>query len=105
MNAVFAAASDLHRFCVERRWEFCFIGGVALQRWSGPRQTLDADITLLTRFVHEEEYVDTLLAGFSSRRPDAREFALRARVLLLRHPSGVGPDIALGAGQSHLNTQ
>ena len=48
MNLVYAAASDLHRFCVDRKWEFCFIGGVALQRWSEPRQTLDVDITLHT---------------------------------------------------------
>lgn len=96
MNLVYAAASELHQFCVDRNWQFCFIGGVALQRWSEPRQTLDADLTLLTHFIHDEEYARELLDVFPSRRPDALEFARRARVLLLRHPSGVGLDIALG---------
>lgn len=96
MSLVYAAAADLQRFCEEQRWEFCFIGGVALQRWSDPRQTQDADLTLLTRFIHDEAYADALLGVFQPRRPDAREFALRARVLLLRHPNGVGLDVALG---------
>lgn len=97
MNPVYTAAAALHGFCVEQGWEFCFIGGLALQRWAEPRQTIDADATLLTRFVHDEEYTDMLLSAFAPRRPDAREFALRARVLLLRHENGVGLDIALGA--------
>ncbi|MBN9690600.1 MAG: nucleotidyl transferase AbiEii/AbiGii toxin family protein [Verrucomicrobia bacterium] len=96
MNQVYAAAADLHNFCLGRGWEFCFIGGVALQRWGEPRQTLDADLTLLTHFVYDEDYIDTLLSAFPARLSDAREFAKRARVLLLRHPNGVGLDIALG---------
>jgi hypothetical protein len=37
------------------------------------------------------------LMGFAPRRPDAAEFALRNRVLLLKNGQGVGLDIALGA--------
>jgi hypothetical protein len=41
--------------------------------------------------------VDTLLAHFEGRLPDAREFALRNRVALIRSSGGVPLDIALGA--------
>lgn len=97
LNRIYAAASGLQAFCEERNWRFCFIGGVAVQRWGEPRVTLDADLTLLTGFEGEERYIDEVLATFSPRRPDAREFALKYRVLLVQHPNGVPLDIALGA--------
>ena len=59
--------------------------------------TMDIDLTLLAGFGSEEEFVDGFLQSYAPRRPDARSFALQNRVLLLRHPSGVGIDIALGA--------
>lgn len=82
--------------CVQQRWRFCFIGGVALQRWGEPRLTVDVDLTLLTGFGGEAAFVDVLLQHFPGRLPDARAFALEHRVLLLRSASGVGLDIALG---------
>lgn len=100
MNPVDAGAADLHPFFTERAWEFCLIGVVALQRWGEPRQTLDAGFSLLSHFVDDWEFVDALLAAYPSRISDARGFALRARVLLLRHPNGVGLDVALGAFRS-----
>ena len=60
------------------------------------RFTKDADMTVLTRF-DDEPVVDALLAKFKSRRPDAKEFAVRARVLFLWHENGVPLDVALGA--------
>lgn len=45
----------------------------------------------------EARYVDALLARFGTRIDDAREFALRHRVLLLRATNGVPIDLALGA--------
>ena len=68
-----------------------------MQRWSEPRFTDDADLTLLTGFGSEEAFIGPLLDMFSPRRPDAAEFALRTRVLLLKNSKGVGLDIALGA--------
>lgn len=47
MNPIFAAAYDLQAFCERAGWRFCFIGGVAVQRWGEPRFTQDADLTLL----------------------------------------------------------
>lgn len=76
---------------------FCFIGGLAVNRWGEPRYTQDADATVLTEFVHDEKLVDYLLASFRPRRADARVFALRNRVLLLQDSAGVPLDIALGA--------
>jgi hypothetical protein len=80
-----------------RGWRFCFIGGVAIQRWGIPRFTQDIDLTLLTGFGHEEKFIDDLLQELLPRNPDAREFALSHRVLLARTADGVDVDIALGA--------
>jgi hypothetical protein len=55
------------------------------------------DLTLLTGFGDEEEFVDTLLQELKPRRPDAREFALNRRVLLAQTRAGVDVDIAFGA--------
>lgn len=97
MNPLFAAAIDLQRFFEARQWRFCFIGGLAVQRWGEPRLTLDVDCTLLTGFGHEALYVDELLAAYTGRVAGPREFALANRVLLLYGSSRVPLDIALGA--------
>jgi hypothetical protein len=97
MNNVIAAALELQTVCQEQGWRFCFIGGIAVQRWSEPRFTNDADLTLLTGFGSEQAFIEPLLHRFAPRRPDAAEFALRNRVLLLKNGQGVGLDIALGA--------
>jgi hypothetical protein len=97
MNDVFAAALELQTVCQKHGWRFCFIGGIAVQRWSEPRLTVDADLTLLTGFGSEETFIGPLLQVFSPRRPDAAEFALRNRVLLVKNSTSVGLDIALGA--------
>lgn len=66
------AALELQSLVRELGVPFCFIGGVAVQRWSEPRFTQDADATVLTRFVDDERVVDGLLAHLASRREDAR---------------------------------
>ena len=97
MNGLFETAAHVQRFCLERRWRFCFIGGLAVQRWGEPRQTRDVDLTLLTGFGGEEAFVDALLEAFRGRGDDPRTFALRNRVLLLQTENGTGVDVALGA--------
>lgn len=96
LPGVLAAAEEIQRFCEQQEWRFCFIGGVVVQRWGEPRLTQDVDLTLLAGFGHEEAYIDACLARLQPRRGDAREFALRYRVLLVRTHSGVDVDIALG---------
>lgn len=91
------AASGLETTLRGIGWRFCFIGGVAVQRWGTPRFTQDIDLTLLTGFGEEEKFVDILLQELNPRRLDAREFALRNRVLLAQTRQGVDVDIALGA--------
>jgi hypothetical protein len=96
VNPLFAAAVDVERFCQGRGWEFCFIGALAVIRWGEPRLTRDVGLTILTGFGGEERYIDDLLSQFSPRRGDAREFAIRYRVVLLE--TGTVPvDVALGA--------
>jgi hypothetical protein len=97
VNPVFAAALELQTFCSHKDWRFCFIGGVAVQRWGEPRLTVDADLTLLTGFGREESYVDALLGAFRARARDAREFALRRRVLLVQASNTIPLDVSLGA--------
>lgn len=94
---VLEAAEAVQAFCQQRAWRFCFIGGVAVQRWGEPRLTQDVDLTLLTGFGNEAPFVDALLTEFTARRADAREFALTRRVLLARTRDGVDVDVALGA--------
>lgn len=96
IGVVGAAALQLQDFCEAEQWRFCFIGGLAVLAWAHPRSTIDADITLLAGFGGEEPYVDRLLGRFPPRMPDAREFALRHRVLLLRSDSNIALDVGLG---------
>jgi len=90
------AALEIQRFFETHQWQFALIGGLATMRWGELRTTIDVDGTLLTMFVNEDHYIDTLLARFQSRVADAKEFALTYRVLLLTASNGVGIDISLG---------
>ncbi len=63
LPGVLAAASEVQRFCQHHGWRFCFIGGVAVQRWGEPRFTQDVDLTLLTGFGGEEFFTDTVLGA------------------------------------------
>jgi len=90
-------ALELQTLLIAQGWPFCFIGGLAVQRWSEPRLTKDVDLTLLAGFGSEEKYVDLLLRHYVPRRKDARTFALIHRVLLLKTTDGIGIDVALGA--------
>ena len=96
MNALLAAAAEIQSFLQRTDERFCFIGGIALQRWGEPRLTRDIDLTLLCPYGAEEGAVDRLLAGFAGRIPETRVFALQHRVVLLNSTSGVPIDIALG---------
>ena len=97
MNEIVRAAAELQAVCVDQNWKFCFIGGLALQRWGEPRETVDVDLTLLTGFGGEQQFINVLLKHFDGRIPGADQFALKNRVLLLKSTTGVGLDIALGA--------
>ena len=97
MNPIFAAALEVEQICRAEGFRFCFIGGLAVQRWGQPRMTADVDLTIMTGFGGEEPYVDALLSKLRGRISDARAFALRHRTLLLVTSQGIHADIALGA--------
>lgn len=94
MDPVPEAPRELQDFCTRQNWRFCFIGELAVQRWGEPRNTQDADLTLLTGFSHEAELFDALLSHFKGRRADTKAFALQYRVLLLHATNGI--PLALG---------
>lgn len=97
MNRVFAAAREVNGFCEQRGWEFCFIGGVAVQRWGEQRATNDVDVSLLAGWGREEEFADALLAAFPLRSGFERQKLLSHRVLFITASNGVGVDLSLGA--------
>lgn len=97
MNPLFVAAVAVQDLCRERDWGFCFIGGLAVLRWGEPRLTRDIDLTILAGFGAEHTVVDGLFDRFEARIDEARQFALRNRVALLRAANGVPVDVALGA--------
>jgi len=96
MTPLLAAALDLQNFFHERQWKFCIIGGIALLRWGEPRFTRDIDVSLLSGFGREEEFIEPILSSaYRGRIPDAGAFARRNRVLLLESQDGIPIDIAL----------
>ncbi len=53
-------------------------------------------MTLLAALGEEEQYVDELLRHYASRIDDARDFALKRRVMLLKTDDNTDIDVALG---------
>ncbi|GHT21529.1 hypothetical protein FACS189419_02580 [Planctomycetales bacterium] len=93
---LYQAAKEAQDFFEGNGWKFAFIGGLSLLRWGHIRTTQDVDGTLLTLFENEERYIDEVFTQFQPRYPNAREFALQNRVLLLKASNGVGIDFSLG---------
>jgi hypothetical protein len=96
MNPLFEAAQEVFDVLKEIKIPACLIGGLAVQRWGQPRQTLDVDLTMVVQLETEEQLIDKLLSVFRPRISGAKEFALARRVLLLAASNGVGLDLALG---------
>ncbi|MDP2647451.1 MAG: hypothetical protein Q8P24_21180 [Desulfobacterales bacterium] len=95
MNLLFDAAREFQLFFERENWPFCFIGGLAVLRWGEVRMTQDIDASLFVGYGEEQKYIDIFLKAFSSRIPDAREFALTNRVLLLSATNRVSVDVVL----------
>jgi predicted nucleotidyltransferase len=90
------AAHRVQGFLIKKHWRFCFIGGIAVQQWGEPRLTRDVDLTILTGFGGEEAFIDDLLREFVPRVKNAKAFALKNRVLLLKATEEIGMDVSLG---------
>lgn len=95
MNSLFQAGLELQNFLQQKKWPFCFIGGLAVIRWGEVRMTQDIDLCLLSGFGNEEIYINGLLSDFKSRISDPFDFALENRVLLLSASNDVAVDISL----------
>ena len=95
MTTLFQTAQRIQDFIISRHWKFCFIGGIALQRWGETRLTRDVDISLLTGFQDEIKYINAFDDFLLPRIENHKEFALENRVILLKTESGIGIDITL----------
>jgi hypothetical protein len=67
--------------------------------------TQDIDLSLLTGFGNEETYIKELLETFEARIPNALDFALKNRVLLLSASNGVAVDVSRETSTSFLELQ
>jgi predicted nucleotidyltransferase len=103
MDRVFDAAAKVQFVLESYRWNFCFIGGIAVQKWGQARFTQDVDLTILTGLGGEEPIIDALLKSFSPRVRNARSFAIQHRVVLLRTSSGIDLDISCGGFSFEVN--
>jgi predicted nucleotidyltransferase len=97
MRDLVRAAAQVQKFLDQQRWRYCFIGGIAVQKWGQVRVTQDIDLTIFTGIGDELPVIDRLLTQFVPRIPDARAFAQQNRVVLLRTRSGVSLDVSCGA--------
>lgn len=94
MNYQYEAAWQLHQFLSSKGIPYAVIGGIAVQRWGRPRFTEDVDITVWIEIGEEEKIATALLKSFESRIPEALEFSLKHRVLLLHITQGSNVDIS-----------
>lgn len=88
---------ELQSFLESSGYRFCFIGGIAIQRWGEPRVTDDMDVTVITGFGNEKPLIQSMLRRYQARIADALAFAVHSRVLLIQDIAGYGIDVSLGA--------
>jgi len=96
-RSLWDSAVELQGFLDSCQFEFCFIGGIAIQRWGEPRVTDDMDVTVITGFGNEIPFIQSVLKRYQSRITDAAAFAIHSRVLLIQDIAGYGIDMSLGA--------
>ncbi len=97
LAGVIGAAWEAQQKLSRAGFHFCFIGGLALQRWGEPRYTQDVDLTLLCPFGEELTIGQRLAELFQPRFDGAVEFTVQSRVFLAQTTDGTPLDIALGA--------
>lgn len=100
MKKLLTLAKRFQSICDEAGRDFCFIGGLAVQRWGEPRVTGDVDAALHAGLGEEASAIAMLQEGFAFREENSLEKAKITRVLLLRDPgSGVELDVSLAAAE------
>ncbi|MGL4595275.1 MAG: nucleotidyl transferase AbiEii/AbiGii toxin family protein [Thermoguttaceae bacterium] len=96
MVELFEAAKEIADFFQKHKWNYAFIGGIAVLRWGDVRTTTDVDVTLLTQYISEEHYIESIVTNFVPRIPDAVDFATKNRIILVTAQNGIPLDISLG---------
>ena len=104
-RTLWEAARELQRFLESGDYRFCFIGGIAFQRWGEPRVTEDLDVTF--RYGATKERVDYIaLEGLVELKLASRRLKDQADVVELirfnrdrmpdleRYLDGIHPDYA-----------
>ncbi len=94
---VIGAAWEVQQKLSKAGFRFCFIGGLALQRWGEPRYTQNVDLTLLCPFGEELTQGRRLAELLQPRFDGAVEFTVESRVFLAQTADGTPIDIAFGA--------
>lgn len=79
-TGVIGAAWEVQQKLAHAGFRFCFIGGLALQRWGEPRYTQDVDLTLLCPYGEELSAARRLAELFQPRFDGAVEFNVEAIV-------------------------
>ncbi len=90
------AAAKVATFLQGEGIPYFIMGGMAVQQWGEPRMTHDVDVTVLVTQEELPRFVDKATALFLPRIPNARAFALKHRVLLVKVDDSVPVDISLG---------
>jgi len=93
---LFSEAAALQKVLRDKGITFCFIGGVALQRWGEVRQTDDVDLTIFCELGNEPDVLTVLETYLESRVDDTRDMFLLGRMYLGRSPRGRQVDISIG---------
>lgn len=74
MIGILDTAKRLQTVCEKAAWPYCFIGGLAVQRWGELRMTKDVDATIYTGLGNERPFIARLLKSFTPRGDDAAGF-------------------------------
>lgn len=93
---LFGEAAALQKVLRGKGITFCFIGGVALQRWGEVRQTNDVDLTIFCELGKEPDVLTVLETYLESRIDDTRDMFLLGRMYLGRSPRGKQVDVSIG---------
>ena len=97
LGNLYSAAVRLQRRYEEEGTRYCFIGGLATQKWGEPRYTRVVDLTIFSGFGGEQAVIERELRILEPRIDNAVEFALLNRVLLVQDKSKCSIDISLAA--------
>ena len=77
---ILGVAVRLCEFLETCKYTYFVIGGIAVQRWGEPRQTVDVDVTVIVEFGDEERVAKHVLQSYEARVDEPLRFAVENRV-------------------------